>query len=123
MSGLPDPASVHLGQRANSTVTAGVRRNADGTVPVQFDTSGQRDPALLDRVHPESCLSALPMRVGLRAAPGLTPVSKVMKRADSAVPGVCATAAASRPAKRRTSAEVPNGDAACVAYAWQSRRR
>ena len=32
------------------TVTAGVRQQADGSVRVQFDAAGARDPALIDRV-------------------------------------------------------------------------
>jgi hypothetical protein len=39
-----------VGAQGNATVTASVRQQADGSVRVQFDANGVRDPALIDRV-------------------------------------------------------------------------
>ena len=39
-----------VGKVENGTVTASVRQQADGSVRVQFDANGVRDPALIDRV-------------------------------------------------------------------------
>jgi hypothetical protein len=39
-----------VGRLDNGTVTASIRQQADGSVRVQFDASGLRDPGLLDRV-------------------------------------------------------------------------
>ena len=39
-----------VGKVESGTVTASVRQQADGSVRVQFDASGVRDPALIDRV-------------------------------------------------------------------------
>jgi hypothetical protein len=39
-----------VGKVENGTVTATVRQQADGSVRVQFDANGVRDPALIDRV-------------------------------------------------------------------------
>ncbi|WP_442283492.1 hypothetical protein [Variovorax sp. M-6] len=39
-----------VGQLGAGTVTATVRQQADGSVRVQFDATGARDPALIDRV-------------------------------------------------------------------------
>ena len=38
------------GKVENGTVTASVRQQADGSVRVQFDANGLRDPGLLNRV-------------------------------------------------------------------------
>jgi len=39
-----------VGRQGAGTVTATIRRQGDGSVKVQFDAAGPRDPALLDRV-------------------------------------------------------------------------
>jgi hypothetical protein len=39
-----------VGKIESGTVTATVRQQADGSVRVQFDASGLRDPGLIDRV-------------------------------------------------------------------------
>jgi len=39
-----------VGKIESGTVTASVRQQADGSVRVQFDASGVRDPGLIDRV-------------------------------------------------------------------------
>ena len=39
-----------VGKLEGGTVTANVRQQADGSVRVQFDANGLRDPALIDRV-------------------------------------------------------------------------
>lgn len=39
-----------VGRIGGGTVTASVRQQADGSVRVQFDATGSRDPALIDRV-------------------------------------------------------------------------
>ncbi|MBB3179878.1 hypothetical protein [Variovorax sp. Sphag1AA] len=39
-----------VGTQGNGTVTASVRQQADGSVRVQFDANGPRDPNLIDRV-------------------------------------------------------------------------
>ncbi|MDM0110817.1 hypothetical protein QTI66_01580 [Variovorax sp. J22R133] len=39
-----------VGQQGAGTVTATLRQQADGSVRVQFDATGPRDPALMDRV-------------------------------------------------------------------------
>jgi len=39
-----------VGKVESGTVTASVRQQADGSVRVQFDASGVRDPGLMDRV-------------------------------------------------------------------------
>ena len=39
-----------VGTMGAGTVSASVRRQADGSVQVQFDATGPRDPALIDRV-------------------------------------------------------------------------
>lgn len=39
-----------VGKVESGTVTANVRQQADGSVRVQFDASGVRDPALIDRI-------------------------------------------------------------------------
>lgn len=39
-----------IGKVEGGTVTASVRQQADGSVRVQFDASGVRDPGLMDRV-------------------------------------------------------------------------
>ncbi len=39
-----------VGRIGGGTVTASVRQQADGSVRVQFDANGPRDPALIDRV-------------------------------------------------------------------------
>ncbi|MDM0024379.1 hypothetical protein QTI27_07545 [Variovorax sp. J31P216] len=39
-----------VGTQGAGTVSASVRRQADGSVRVQFDATGPRDPALIDRV-------------------------------------------------------------------------
>ena len=41
---------VIVGTQGGATVTANVRQQADGSVRVQFDANGPRDPALIDRV-------------------------------------------------------------------------
>jgi len=41
---------VIVGAQGAATVTANVRQQADGSVRVQFDANGPRDPALIDRV-------------------------------------------------------------------------
>lgn len=43
-------SGVIVGTQGGATVTANVRQQADGSVRVQFDASGPRDPALIDRV-------------------------------------------------------------------------
>ena len=39
-----------VGTQGGATVTANVRQQADGSVRVQFDANGPRDPNLIDRV-------------------------------------------------------------------------
>jgi hypothetical protein len=39
-----------VGRQGGATVTANVRTQADGSVRVQFDATGPRDPALIDRI-------------------------------------------------------------------------
>ncbi|MEJ8811680.1 hypothetical protein WKW77_11435 [Variovorax ureilyticus] len=39
-----------VGTQGNASVTASVRQQADGSVRVQFDANGPRDPALIDRI-------------------------------------------------------------------------
>jgi len=39
-----------VGKLEGGTVTASVRQQADGSVRVQFDASGMRDPGVIDRV-------------------------------------------------------------------------
>jgi hypothetical protein len=39
-----------VGRLGEATVTASVRSQADGSVRVQFDATGARDPALIDRI-------------------------------------------------------------------------
>jgi hypothetical protein len=39
-----------VGTLGGATVTANVRQQADGSVRVQFDANGPRDPALIDRI-------------------------------------------------------------------------
>jgi hypothetical protein len=39
-----------VGTLGGGTVTASVRQQADGSVRVQFDANGPRDPGLIDRV-------------------------------------------------------------------------
>jgi len=39
-----------VGQVGGGTVTGSIRQQADGSVRVQFDANGPRDPALLDRI-------------------------------------------------------------------------
>ena len=39
-----------VGTLGGATVTASVRQQADGSVRVQFDANGPRDPALIDRI-------------------------------------------------------------------------
>jgi len=41
---------VVVGMAGNTTVTASVRQQADGSVRVQFDSKGATDPGLIDRV-------------------------------------------------------------------------
>jgi len=41
---------VIVGTQGAATITANVRQQADGSVRVQFDANGPRDPALIDRV-------------------------------------------------------------------------
>jgi hypothetical protein len=49
--GTEDPASgAIVGKSGGATVSASVRRQADGSVRVQFDADGPRDPALIDRI-------------------------------------------------------------------------
>ena len=43
-------AGMIIGSAGSATVSASVRRQADGSVRVQFDASGARDPALIDRI-------------------------------------------------------------------------
>ena len=48
---LEDRASgTVVGRQGEGTVTATLRHQADGSVRVQFDSSGVRDPQLIDRV-------------------------------------------------------------------------
>jgi hypothetical protein len=48
---VQDPASGGVvGKRDNSNVGAGVRRQANGSVQVRFDSSDTRDPTLLQRI-------------------------------------------------------------------------
>ncbi len=48
---VEDRASGNVvGRIDGGTVTASVRQQADGSVRVQFDSQGARDPALLDRI-------------------------------------------------------------------------
>ncbi|SAL50330.1 hypothetical protein [Caballeronia humi] len=48
---VQDPASGNIaGQLGNSTVTANVRQQSDGSVRVQFDARDAQDPTLLDRI-------------------------------------------------------------------------
>ncbi|MDM0051541.1 hypothetical protein [Variovorax sp. J22R115] len=39
-----------IGTLGGGTVSTSVRRQADGSVRVQFDATGPRDPALIDRI-------------------------------------------------------------------------
>jgi hypothetical protein len=39
-----------IGSAGSATVSASVRRQADGSVRVQFDATGARDPALIERI-------------------------------------------------------------------------
>jgi hypothetical protein len=41
---------VVVGMSGNTTVTANVRQQPDGSVRVQFDSKGASDPTLIDRV-------------------------------------------------------------------------
>ena len=41
---------VIVGAQGGATVTANIRQQADGSVRVQFDANGPRDPSLIDRV-------------------------------------------------------------------------
>ena len=41
---------VIVGTQGGATTTGNIRQQADGTVRVQFDANGPRDPALIDRV-------------------------------------------------------------------------
>lgn len=43
-------SGVIVGTQGGATITANIRQQADGSVRVQFDASGPRDPALIDRV-------------------------------------------------------------------------
>jgi hypothetical protein len=43
-------AGVIVGSAGSATVSANVRQQADGSVRVQFDATGARDPALIDRI-------------------------------------------------------------------------
>lgn len=43
-------SGVVVGMVGSATVTANVRQQADGSVRVQFDATGPRDPSLIDRV-------------------------------------------------------------------------
>ena len=43
-------SGVIVGTQGGATVTANIRQQADGSVRVQFDANGPRDPALIDRV-------------------------------------------------------------------------
>lgn len=43
-------SGVIVGTQGGATVTANIRQQADGSVRVQFDATGPRDPALIDRV-------------------------------------------------------------------------
>ena len=48
---VQDPANGSVvGQLGNSTVTANVRQQTDGSVQVRFHTSDAQDPTLLDRI-------------------------------------------------------------------------
>jgi hypothetical protein len=49
--GIEDRSSgTIVGSIGAGSVTANVRQQADGTVRVQFDATGARDPALIERV-------------------------------------------------------------------------
>lgn len=41
---------VVVGTQGGASVTANIRQQADGSVRVQFDANGPRDPGLIDRV-------------------------------------------------------------------------
>lgn len=41
---------VIVGTQGGASVTANIRQQADGSVRVQFDATGPRDPGLIDRV-------------------------------------------------------------------------
>lgn len=41
---------VIVGTQGGASVTANIRQQADGSVRVQFDANGPRDPSLIDRV-------------------------------------------------------------------------
>lgn len=43
-------SGVIVGAQGGATVTANIRQQADGSVRVQFDANGPRDPSLIDRV-------------------------------------------------------------------------
>ena len=43
-------AGMIVGSAGSATVSASVRRQADGSVRVQFDATGARDPALIERI-------------------------------------------------------------------------
>lgn len=43
-------SGVIVGTQGGATVTANIRQQADGSVRVQFDANGPRDPSLIDRV-------------------------------------------------------------------------
>ncbi|MBO9513836.1 MAG: hypothetical protein J7549_06920 [Variovorax sp.] len=43
-------AGTIVGTQGGATITANVRHQADGSVRVQFDANGPRDPSLIDRV-------------------------------------------------------------------------
>ena len=43
-------AGMIIGSAGSATVSASVRRQADGSVRVQFDATGARDPALIERI-------------------------------------------------------------------------
>lgn len=48
---VQDPATGSVvGQLDNTTVTASVRQQSDGSVQVRFDSSDARDPTLLQRI-------------------------------------------------------------------------
>lgn len=43
-------AGTIIGTSGGATVSASVRHQADGSVRIQFDATGSRDPALIDRI-------------------------------------------------------------------------
>lgn len=43
-------AGMIVGSAGSATVSASVRQQADGSVRVQFDAAGARDPALIERI-------------------------------------------------------------------------